>query len=71
MQEEKVKNRVEELRKKLGWTQEELADKAKVGQSTVSEIENEVGLPYIDTALYISRALNETIDKVFYLEEDE
>ena len=68
MQNAIVKNRVAEFRKKMDWTQEDLALHANVGQSTISEIENDKGLPYIDTALFLSSAMKCTLDDLFYLE---
>ena len=64
-----VKNRVAEYRTRLGLTQNDLAKYANLGQSSISEIEEEKRLPRIDTALFISSVLKCEVGDIFYLDK--
>lgn len=61
-------NKVRECRKNKGWSQEDLALKAKVSQPTISDIERERYVPRVDVALLIARALQSTVEELFILE---
>jgi len=51
--------------------QVELARVAKVGRSSISEIESGKRIPYVDTAIYISCALKTTVEDLFKVESME
>ena len=61
-------NKVRECRKNKGWSQEDLALRAKVSQPTISDIERERYVPRVDVALLIARALQSTVEEIFILE---
>lgn len=61
-------NKVRECRKNKGWSQEDLALRAKVSQPTISDIERERYVPRVDVALLIAGALQSTVEELFILE---
>lgn len=63
-----MKNKVKECRKSKGWSQEDLALKATVSQSAISDIEREKYVPRVDVALLIARALQSTVEELFIIE---
>lgn len=63
-----MKNKVKELRKRLKLSQCELAERAQVGQSTISDLENNEHTPCLENAFSIAHALNTTVDKLFIYE---
>ena len=60
-----MKNRVEELRKKLGLNQEDFAKAIRVSRQTVSSIETGKDNPSLDLAFVISDFFGETIENIF------
>lgn len=48
---------LKEARLKKGWTQDELAKKAKLGKNTYPKIERDISLPQPDTAISLINAL--------------
>ena len=66
---EGVKNRLEELRKARGMTQEELAEALEVSRQTVGSLENGRYNPSILLAFKIARLFETTIEEVFLYEE--
>ena len=66
-----MKNRLEEIRKAKGITQEELANALEVSRQTVGSLENGRYNPSIILAFKISRFFNVSIEEVFIYEEDE
>ena len=66
-----VKNRLEEIRKAKGITQEELANALEVSRQTVGSLENGRYNPSIILAFKIARFFNVSIEEVFIYEEDE
>lgn len=64
-------NRLREMRIQRGLTQEELADKAGVSRQTISGIESGQYGPSLSVALRIARALNSTLDSLFWLQQEE
>lgn len=64
-----MKNRLEELRKARGMTQEELADVLEVSRQTVGSLENGRYNPSILLAFKIARLFETTIEEVFLYEE--
>lgn len=65
-----MKNRIEELRKKSGLKQEELADELKVSRQTISSLENGRYNPSITLAFRIAHLFNMSIEDIFIYEED-
>lgn len=65
-----VKNRLEEIRKEKGITQEELANALEVSRQTVGSLENGRYNPSIMLAFKIARFFNLSIEKVFIYEEE-
>ena len=66
-----LKNRLEEIRKQCGITQEELADKLEVSRQTIGSLENGRYNPSILLAFKIARFFNLNIEEVFIYEEVE
>ena len=63
-----MKNRLEELRKARGMTQEELAEALEVSRQTVGSLENGRYNPSILLAFKIARLFETTIEEVFLYE---
>ena len=57
-----IGNRITELRKRLGWTQEELAEKADLTPQFVSYAESEKRAMRPENLLKLSKALNVSAD---------
>ena len=66
-----MKNRLEEIRKAKGITQEELANALEVSRQTVGSLENGRYNPSILLAFKIARFFDVSIEEVFIYEEDE
>ena len=66
-----MKNRLEELRKARGMTQEELAEALEASRQTVGSLENGRYNPSILLAFRIARLFETTIEEVFLYEEGE
>ena len=64
-----MKNRLEEIRKAKGITQEELANALEVSRQTVGSLENGRYNPYIILAFKIARFFDVSIEEVFIYEE--
>ena len=65
-----MKNRLEELRRQAGMTQEELAEALEVSRQTVGSLENGRYNPSILLAFRIARLFHTTIEEVFLYEEE-
>ena len=59
-----IGQKIVELRKSKGYTQEELAEKAKVNLRTIQRIENEENKPSGNTLKFICEALNTLPEKI-------
>ena len=66
-----MKNRIKELRKQMGLTQEDLADKVKVSRQTIISLERGRYDPSIFLAYKIAGTFARTIEEVFVFEEEE
>jgi len=66
-----VKNRLEEIRKSRGMTQEELANILEVSRQTIGSLENGRYNPSIILAFKIAKFFNLTIEDIFIYEEEE
>ena len=64
-----MKNRLEEIRKAKGITQEELANALEVSRQTVGSLENGRYNPSIILAFKIARFFELSIEEVFIYEE--
>jgi len=60
-----LKNRVEELRKKLNINQEELAKTLRVSRQTISSIENGRYNPSLELAFQIAEFFEKSIEEIF------
>ncbi|MGE6503955.1 helix-turn-helix transcriptional regulator [Bacillus wiedmannii] len=60
-----MKNKILELRKSKGFTQDALAKKCNVSRQTINAIENDRYDPTLQLAFKIARILNTTVDDVF------
>lgn len=64
-----MKNRLEEIRKNRGVTQEELASALEVSRQTIGSLENGRYNPSILLAFKIARYFQMTIEEIFIYEE--
>lgn len=62
-----MKNRVRELRREHGWTQEQFGDLLDVSRQTINSIENGRFDPSLTLALKISILLGEPVEHIFVL----
>lgn len=65
-----MKNRLEELRRQRGVTQEELADAMAVSRQTIGSLENGRYNPSIQLAYKLARYFALTIEDIFIYEEE-
>jgi len=63
-----MKNVIKLLRKKLGMTQHDLAERCQVVRQTINCIENDKYDPTLELAFKIARALNKNVEEVFIYE---
>ncbi len=69
MSHERVGNRIREVRKRLGWTQAQLAERVGIARVSIVAIEKGHFLPTIETSLRLSQALGVPIEELFWLKE--
>ena len=62
-----MKNRVRDLRKGRGWTQEQFGDLLEVSRQTINSIENGRFDPSLTLALKIARLFEEPVEGIFVL----
>ncbi|EQB36245.1 MULTISPECIES: helix-turn-helix transcriptional regulator [Virgibacillus] len=60
-----MNNKIQELRKAKGFTQDALAKKCKVTRQTINAIENNRYDPTLQLAFKIATVLNTTVDNLF------
>ena len=60
-------NNLEDLRKKSGFTQQELSESAEVSRKSINAIENGVYIPSTVLALKIARTLKCKVEDLFKL----
>ncbi len=65
-----MKNRLEEIRKKHGMNQEELANALEVSRQTIGSLENGRYNPSIILAFKIARYFDMSIEEIFLYEEE-
>lgn len=66
-----MKNRIEQLRKEQGMTQQQLASALGVSRQTIISLENEKYNPSILLAYNIAHMFGLHIEDIFVFEEDE
>ncbi|OCT16593.1 transcriptional regulator [Paenibacillus pectinilyticus] len=66
-----MNNRLEEIRKKFGIKQEELAAALEVSRQTIGSLENGRYNPSILLAFKIARFFGMSIEEIFIYEEDD
>lgn len=60
-----MENKIKDLRAKLGLTQEELAQKARVRRETIVFLEQGRYNPSLELAFRVARALKTSVDELF------
>ena len=60
-------NNLEELRKAVGLTQQQLSERAEVSRKSINAIENGIYIPSTVLALKIARTLKCTVEDLFEL----
>ncbi|CEE00091.1 MULTISPECIES: helix-turn-helix transcriptional regulator [Bacillaceae] len=63
-----MKNKIKAIRKKLGITQEQLAEDCGVVRQTINCIENNKYDPTLELAFKLSKTLNVKVDELFIYE---
>lgn len=66
-----MENRIRELRKKMGYSQEQLARQCEVTRQTINAIENDKYDPTLALAFRLARALRVKVDDLFVPKEGE
>ena len=65
-----MKNKLEELRKNKGLSQEQLAEKVLVSRQTIISLEKGRYIPSLDLAFRLSKFFNAPIEDIFIYEEE-
>lgn len=65
-----MKNRLKEMRERIGMTQEELAVRVNVSRQTIISLEKGKYNPSIRLAYRLARVFQRTIEEVFCFEEE-
>lgn len=65
-----MKNRVRELRKINGWTQDQCGEFLEVSRQTINSIENERFEPSLTLALKMAHLFQESVEDIFFLTEE-
>ncbi|MEQ3361857.1 helix-turn-helix transcriptional regulator [Raoultibacter massiliensis] len=60
-----MRNRIKQLRKEAGYSQEELAKKCAVSRQTINAIENDKYDPTLALASSLAKELGTTVDELF------
>lgn len=63
-------NKIAMLRKEVGFTQQDLADRLEVSRQTIISLENGKYNPSILLAFRLSKVFGKTIEEVFLFEEE-
>lgn len=61
-----IENCIQELRNKMEWTQQELADQIDVTRGTIIALERGSYNPSLDLAFRLAKVFKTTIDKIFF-----
>lgn len=65
-----MENKIRQKRKEMGMNQEQLAERCRIAQTTVSAIERGQVIPNVYTAIRIAKALRSCVEKLFLETED-
>lgn len=65
-----MKNRLKDLRKKHGYSQDRLAEELDVSRQTIISIEKGKYNPSLPLALQMAKKFNTYVEDIFFLEED-
>ena len=65
---ERLSNRLKELRTELGLTHSELAELCLVSRKTINTVENGVFVPSTLLALKLAEALGVSVERLFWIE---
>lgn len=63
-----MENNISKIRRQLKMSQRELADKTKVTETTIRNIEKNRNIPNVEIALKLAKALNTTVENLFIIE---
>jgi putative transcriptional regulator len=66
---EQLQNRLREAREARGLTQGQLAELVGVSRKTINTVENAIFVPSTVIALKLARALDEPVERLFFLTE--
>jgi len=66
---ERVRNRIRELREKKGWTQQDVAAEVGVSRQSIISIEHDRYVPSLALALKLARLFGRPPGDLFWLEE--
>jgi putative transcriptional regulator len=66
---ERLGNRLLDLRAERGLTQAALAERVGVSRKTINTVENGVFVPSTVLALKLARALGQSVEEIFLLED--
>lgn len=64
-----MKNKIKELRTKMGLRQEDVANLLNVTRQTIIAVENDKYNPSLELAMKLARLLDTTVEELFQLEE--
>jgi putative transcriptional regulator len=70
-EQERVANRLEQLRTQAGLSRQELADQVGVHYQTIGYIERGEYSPSLVLALRFASVLNASVEEIFWLDEEE
>lgn len=62
-----MNNKIKELRKKIGMTQQDFANELNVTRQTIIAVENNKYNPTLELAMKIAQLLNMHVDEIFTL----
>jgi putative transcriptional regulator len=66
-----MKNRLEELRTQMGWTQQDLADRVNVSRQTINSLERGRYNPSIILGFRLARQFELPIEDIFLYSDEE
>ena len=64
-----MRNRIKELRKKMGYRQEDLAALANVTRQTIIAVENNKYNPSLELGMKLAKLLKTRVEDLFFLDE--
>ena len=67
----KLGNTLKEKRKERGLTQADLAEQVQVSRKTINTVENGVFVPSTILSLSLARALETTVEALFFLKNED